>query len=103
QYVPAFPPATFLPVWGSWALRVFLLVIKQRPSSGKAPFGVQTIPSMVIALGTFRLTTVPDRSSLNQRLENLQLGQHCRVRTLTPGAIAHLFIASSDARLLGIA
>src|SRR2546430_14373051 len=49
----------------------------------------------------FPLTTVPDRSSLSQRLQSQELGQHPWVRTSTLGAIAHLFSTSHDARFLG--
>src|SRR6266568_1269770 len=42
----------------------------------------------------FPLTTVPDRSSLSQRLQSQELGQHSWVRTATLGTIAHLFSAS---------
>jgi len=49
----------------------------------------------------FPLTTVPDRSSLSQRLQSQELGQHSWVRTATLGTIAHLYSASHDARLLG--
>jgi hypothetical protein len=45
---------------------------------------------------------ITSRSSLSQRLQSQELGQYSWVRTSTLGAIAHLFIPSHDARLLGV-
>src|SRR5450755_4921569 len=101
RHMPAFPSTTFLPAQEWWASKGFLLVRRQTPSSGKAPFGVTNDPLDSDSTRYFPLATVPDRSSLNERLESQQLRQHCWVRTSTLGAIDHLFSTSPDARLFG--